>query len=428
MRLLYSLLISLVKFLLPIFSLFSNKIKEFLNSRKKAVSKKTLILSSDQPVFWMHVASLGEYEQGLPLLRKWKDKHPGDQRLITFFSPSGYEVKKDSAEAEHVGYLPLDTPAAVRDFLDFWKPSLVVLVKYEIWPNLLWQMHQRSIPVFLMSARFHASQVYFKSYGRWLLNHLNYFKTIFVQNSESVDLLKHRIATPVLLSGDSRFDRVEATRIAAEQLPFVDVFKDNKRLIVLGSSWPEDEQAFLSTLNTENQFKWLIAPHQLHEDQLDRLLKQLSRSSIRFSQLIKSSDGEVSLHPEQITALKKVDVLILDTIGLLSRAYQYADTAYIGGGFSSGLHNILEAVVFGIPVLIGPKYKKFPEATDLVKKGGVFSVKDDQEFTDQLQRLFQDQNQLEEVKKINRSYCESQLGTTEKVFQVINEFVKNRLD
>ena len=375
----------------------------------------------------MHVASLGEYEQGLPLLRKWKEAYPEQPRLLTFFSPSGYDLKRDTAEAEHITYLPLDTPRAVQEFLKFWNPALAVFVKYEVWPNLLWQLHQKGTPAFLISARFHKDQIYFKPHGQWMRKHLDYFQIIFTQNQQSLDLLSAHLKTRVILSGDSRFDRVEATRLSQEKLPFVEVFKSDKQLFIIGSNWPEDEVAFLHSLNTEKQFKWLVAPHQLHEGQMFRLLNAIDRPVLRYSELFKKESEPFELRADQVQKLQNAEVLLLDTIGLLSRSYQYADAAYIGGGFATGLHNILEAVVFGIPVWIGPKYKKFPEAGDLVEQGGIYSVQNAREFSHRLRLLEENPSEKEKVRQINRLYCESQLGTTEQVFQEIEAFVKNHL-
>ena len=427
MRLLYSLFFSLVKLFLPLIGLFNSKIRHFLKSRQEARAT-TPDQPVKQPLFWMHVASLGEYEQGLPLLRKWKEAFPEHTRLLTFFSPSGYELKKNTAEADYITYLPLDTSFAVQEFLTYWNPTWAVFVKYEIWPNLLWRLHQRGTPAFLISARFHKEQIYFKSYGGWMRKHLDYFQIIFAQNQQSVDLLSARLQTRVLLSGDSRFDRVEATRLAQEILPFLDVFKADKQLFVIGSHWPEDEVAFLHTLNTEKEFKWLIAPHQLQEEQLLRLLATIKRPYLRYSEMTRKENGQIELNTEQIKRLQKAEVLLLDTIGLLSRSYQYADAAYIGGGFATGLHNILEAVVFGIPVWIGPNYKKFPEAGDLVERGGIFSIRNAQELSQRLRQLQENPSARKRVHEINREYCLSQLGTTEQVFREMEAFVKNHLD
>ena len=424
MRVLYSFFLHLAQGLLPIIGLFSPKIQLFLKRRKEE-SRNTKDPNPEAPVFWMHVASLGEYEQGLPLLRAWKEHYPKHQRLISFFSPSGYEQKKTSAEAEYVTYLPLDTPQAMRGFVEKWKPDLAVFVKYEIWPNLLFQLHKKNIPSFLLSARFHPGQIYFKPYGGWMRKHLNYFETLFVQNQASADLLKTHTQVPVLVTGDSRFDRVEATRKQLEPLPFIQVFKGESSLFVVGSSWPEDEAVLYSTINAEESaLKWVIAPHQMEEDKLQKLKERLEKPVLRFSQLSIYKTGKAELSTEEIERLKEAQVLILDTVGYLSRVYQYADAAFIGGAFRTGLHNILEAVVFGIPVWIGPHYDKFPEAGDLVEKGSVISVRSPEEFQASLQQSMSSPEQKKKIYQSSRSYCEQQLGATQKAMDVLSRFSK----
>ena len=424
MRVLYSFFLHLAQGLLPIIGLFSPKIQLFLKSREEE-SRDTKGPKPEAPLFWMHVASLGEYEQGLPLLRAWKEHYPNHKRLISFFSPSGYEQKKTSAEAEYVTYLPLDTPQAMRGFVEKWTPDLAVFVKYEIWPNLLFQLRKKNIPSFLLSARFHPGQIYFKPYGVWMRKHLNYFETLFVQNQTSADLLKNRIQVPVLVTGDSRFDRVEATRKQVEPLPFIQFFKGENPLFVVGSSWPEDEAVLHSSINAEESpLKWVIAPHQMEETKLRLLQESLEKPVLRFSQLSLHKAAEKELSVDEIEQLKEAQVLLLDTVGYLSRVYQYADAAFIGGAFRTGLHNILEAVVFGIPVWIGPNYDKFPEAGDLVERGSVISVRSAEEFQASLQQALSNPEQKKKIYQSSRSYCEEQLGATQKALDVLSRFSK----
>lgn len=424
MRVLYSFFLNLAQGLLPIIGLFSPKIQLFLKSRKEE-SRDTKDPNPEAPLFWMHVASLGEYEQGLPLLRAWKEQYPKQQRLVSFFSPSGYEQKKTSVEAEFVTYLPLDTPQAMRGFIEKWKPDLAVFVKYEIWPNLLFHLHQKNIPSFLLSARFHPGQIYFQPYGGWMRKHLNYFETLFVQNQASADLLKNRIQVPVMVTGDSRFDRVEATRNQLEPLPFMEHFKGEDALFVVGSSWPEDEAVLFSAINAEESpLKWVIAPHQMEEIKLQRLEDNIEKSALRFSQLSIYKTVEAELSTDEIEKLREAQVLILDTVGYLSRVYQYADMAFIGGAFKTGLHNILEAVVFGIPVWIGPHYEKFPEAGDLVERGSVISVRSADEFRISLQESMSSPERKKKIYESSRSYCEEQLGATQKALDVLSRFSK----
>lgn len=426
MRFFYSLLIRLTSGLLPAVALFSKKIQFFLKSRKEALALNQQATPSQQGTFWMHVASLGEYEQGLPLLEKWGNSHPEQERVVSFFSPSGYEIKKNKAEAEFVTYLPLDTPTGARAFIEKWNPKIAVFVKYEIWPNILLELKRRNIPVFLLSARFHPEQIYFKPYGGWMRKQLSYIHTFFVQNQHSAELLHRQIDRPVLVTGDSRFDRVENTRLAASPLPLIEHFKGDEKLFVVGSSWPEDEEVLLPSINNEElDYRWVIAPHQLSETKIQHLVQQIKKPSLRFSSLSIAEHKEGTLSAEDLKKLQEAEVLILDTIGLLSRTYQYASAAYVGGGFSTGLHNILEAVVFGIPVWIGPHFQKFPEAVDLVNLEAVFSVSTAAEFSESLENLKRKDPDFSVVHQSSRRYCEEQLGATEQVYNALQEFTKN---
>jgi 3-deoxy-D-manno-octulosonic-acid transferase len=425
MRFFYSLLIRLTSGLLPVVALFSKKIRYFLKSRKEALALNQQASPSQKGTFWMHVASLGEYEQGLPLLEKWGKSHPKQERVVSFFSPSGYEIKKNKAEAEFVTYLPLDTPIGARTFIDKWNPKIAIFVKYEIWPNTLLELKRRGIPVFLLSARFHPEQIYFRPYGGWMRKQLSYIHTFFVQNQISAELLQKHIDRPVLITGDSRFDRVENTRLAASPLPLIKHFKGEKKLFVVGSSWPEDEEVLLPSINNEElAYRWVIAPHQLNEIKIQHLAQQIKKPILRFSSLSIAEHKKGALTAEDLIKLQQAEILVLDTIGLLSRTYQYATAAYVGGGFSTGLHNILEAVVFGIPVWIGPHFNKFPEAVDLVKLEAVFSICSATEFYDSLENLKQKDPAFSEVYRRGRKYCEEQLGATDQAFNVVQEFTK----
>ncbi|MDR1337240.1 MAG: 3-deoxy-D-manno-octulosonic acid transferase, partial [Tannerella sp.] len=313
---------------------------------------------------WFHAASLGEFEQGRPVMELLKARHPEYKILLTFFSPSGYEVRKNYDGADVICYLPFDTPYKVKKFLHLAQPAMAVFIKYEFWMNYLSELKRRRIPTYLISAVFRPEQIFFKPYGKWYLQALYCFDHLFVQNVESERLLAGHGITNVNVCGDTRFDRVLAVQHQARLLPVVGQFAgDSRPVLVAGSTWPQDEDILLPYFNAHPEIKLIIAPHEIHRTHLMDIETRLSRPSIRLSE---TNDQSVS----------DKDCLIIDSFGLLSSIYRYGRMAYIGGGFGKGIHNTLEAAVYGIPVIFGPHYRKFHEAKELITAGGGFCVTD----------------------------------------------------
>lgn len=359
----------------------------------------------------MHVASLGEYEQGLPILEKLRSDYPSHKIVLTFFSPSGYEVKKDTAFADIVVYLPMDIISNAKRFLNLVKPELAIFVKYEIWPNYLHELGQRGIPTLLVSAIFSRRQIFFKWYGGFMRKSLGTFAHFFVQNENSKELLKSIEYNNVSISGDTRFDRVSKIMAQDNQLDFMDSFKGNNFCLVAGSTWPEDEDILVDYINSSKAYnKFVIAPHNIKQGHIDDLKNSISKKSICFSEI-----GDKSL--------TDFEVLIVDTIGLLTKIYSYADTAYVGGGFATGLHNTLEPATFGIPVIIGPKFNGFREAEDLVQRKGIRVITNRTEFKNVMDRFATDIVFREKTGAINSTYIRENKGATDLIFDHIKTFL-----
>ena len=356
---------------------------------------------------WFHAASLGEFEQGRPLIERIRERYPEYKILLTFFSPSGYEVRKNYNGADIVCYLPLDKPRNVKKFLDIIQPCMAFFIKYEFWKNYLDELHKRNIPVYSISSIFRKDQVFFKWYGGTYRKVLSNFEQLFVQNETSKRFLSKIGIDKVTVVGDTRFDRVLEIRGAAKELPLVEAFKGNSLTIVAGSSWAPDEDLFIEYFNTHPNIKLIIAPHVIDENHLVEIISKLKRPYVRYS---KANEANV----------KNADCLIIDCFGLLSSIYRYGEIAYIGGGFGVGIHNILEAAVYGIPVIFGPKYQKFMEAKQLLEEKGAFSIKDADELNSLFDKLTQKDNFLKESGKNAGNYVTKNLGASEKILSLIN--------
>ncbi len=369
MYFLYDLAVRLTALLLRIPALFNPKIRLFVKGRKTVWGYLEDFRDTDRPLIWIHTASLGEFEQGLPVLERLQDRYPGHQYLISFFSPSGYEVKKAGVKGAGVCYLPLDTDKNARRWVNTLRPELALFVKYEVWPNYFRALQEQEVPLFLISARFTAGQSYFKNYGGFLRQALRRVTHIYVQDPESAQLLESIGITDVSVSGDTRFDRVAEIAARDNHLDFMEAFKRGRTCLVAGSTWAEDERVILPLIRemAGPDSCFVIAPHQIDAKTIDGLMAALPEGSLRYSQ-------------RDAATLAAANILVVDTIGLLTRIYSYADLAYVGGGFATGLHNTLEPAVFGIPVLIGPNYEGFREAEALVKAGGVLPVADAEAF------------------------------------------------
>ncbi|MDC6387396.1 glycosyltransferase N-terminal domain-containing protein [Maribacter sp. PR1] len=411
MRFIYSLIVSLVWQLLKLIALANPKIAKFVSGRKQVIKTLKKHLSKTDKVVWIHAASLGEYEQGLPILEKLKKDYPEHKVLLTFFSPSGYEVKKDTSPADIVTYLPLDTPQKVKSFLNVSNPKMAIFIKYEIWPNYLSELKKRNTPTILISARFKSDKIFFKSYGRFMRNALKKFTYLYVQDLKSLDLLKSIGMENVTVTGDTRLDRVSEILKRNNSLPFMDQFCKQTKCLVAGSTWPDDEVFLIDYINnSKNDEKYIIAPHNIKEEHIQSLKNSIQRKTLCYSSL-----------PEKIP--KETAVIIIDTIGLLTKIYSYATVAYVGGGFATGLHNTLEPAVFGIPVIIGPKYKGFLEAEDLVKLGGVIPISNRNEFFNSANSLLNDEQKCTKVGEINSQYILINKGASIQIMKGIRTLI-----
>lgn len=348
-------------------------------------------LSAETKTFWFHCASLGEYEQGLPIFKQLRKENPDHKIVLTFFSPSGYEIRKNTDVADMVVYLPLDTKANAKRFIQLVNPELTIFVKYDIWPNYLNELKKKNLRAILISATFRKEQSYFRFYGRMMRNALGTFEHIFVQNENSKNLLHTINLNNVTVAGDTRYDRVSDQLLQDNTLPFIEQFKDGKLGVVIGSSWPEDESLFINYINRSESkdIKFIIAPHNIKSHQIEQFVKQLNKKTVLFSEKDNKN-------------LPEFDVFIVDTIGILSKIYSYADVAYVGGAMgSTGLHNILEPAAFGVPVIIGKNYKKFPEAFQMIDNGGVISIKNQQELYQILDKLIENPQKRKELGQLN---------------------------
>lgn len=400
MQLVYNFCVWFLSKLLPILGKFNPKLKLFCQGRNEILPTLSQKISpTDRPI-WVHTASLGEYEQGLPIIEALKKQFPSRKIVVSFFSPSGYEVKKNSNQADVFIYLPWDTPQQINSFLNALNPSLAVFVKYEFWANCLTQTHKRGIPLYLVSGIFRPNQIFFKWYGGFFRRILTNFDAIFVQNKQSQELLQTLQLPKVILSSDTRFDRVLKIREQENSLPFIEEFKNNSLCVVIGSSWAEDEELFIPFINSVENVKFIIAPHQIHPEKINQLRQKIKKTSVLFSE-------------KDTSDLASAQVFIINTIGILTKIYAYADIAYVGGGMKTGLHNILEPAVFGIPVIIGKEFSKFAEAVDLVNLGGVISVETPEMFTQTLEKLAISSEYRSKLGKICGNYIKQKAGATE---------------
>jgi 3-deoxy-D-manno-octulosonic-acid transferase len=410
MLLLYNIVLLVAHQILKIVALFSSKIALFVNGRKTVFVTLQNKLSKNDKTIWFHAASLGEYEQGLPVMEAVKQKFPNHKLVLTFFSPSGYEVRKNNTITDVTIYLPLDTKANAKRFLELVHPEMVFFIKYEFWPNYLNQIKKQNpkTKLYSISGIFRANQVFFKSYGRFLRNALRNFDYFFVQNSESKKLLESIDFTNVQISGDTRFDRVVAILERDNSLDFIQNFKGNSKLIVVGSSWPKDEEFLSDYINsTSEDVKFIIAPHNIKPEQIASLRSQINKKFILFSQ-------------KENAILSDSQVFIIDTIGILTKIYSYADIAYVGGGFGNpGVHNILEPATFGVPIIIGPNFAHFAEATDLVHLNGVISVSNKADLKRVFDLLLNSESIRKEKGAICSQFVQDYKGATNKILRFI---------
>ncbi|WP_321478624.1 glycosyltransferase N-terminal domain-containing protein [uncultured Bacteroides sp.] len=404
---LYNLAIAVYDFLVHIMAPFSRKPRKMMKGHWVVYELLRQQVEKDARYIWFHAASLGEFEQGRPLIEKIRTKYPEYKILLTFFSPSGYEVRKNYRGADIVCYLPFDKPRNVKKFLSIITPVMAFFIKYEFWKNYLDELNRNCIPVYSVSSIFRKDQVFFKWYGGTYRNVLRNFDHLFVQNETSKRFLARIGIDKTTVVGDTRFDRVLQIREEAKDLPLVSLFKEDSLTLVTGSSWAPDEDLFLEYFNNHPELKLIIAPHVIDENHLVEIISKLKRPYVRYTRADEQN-------------VKKADCLIIDCFGLLSSIYRYGEIAYIGGGFGTGIHNTLEAAVYGVPVIFGPKYQKYMEAVQLIEAKGAFSIKDYIELEALLNKLLQDEMFLREAGTNAGYYVTSNAGATDRILSMIN--------
>lgn len=363
--------------------------------------------ASDKPVVWIHASSLGEFEQGRPVIEAIHEHYPQYRVLLTFFSPSGYEIRKDFAAADWVFYLPADTPRNVRRFLDIVRPEMAIFVKYDYWLNYLSELRRRKIRSYIFSSLFRRNSIFFKPYGGMFRRALGTFETIFVQNNESKQLLSEIGFENVIVAGDTRFDRAAALPAQASRYPLIEHFKGEGRLFIVGSSWRPDEDLLVPFVNAHPDVKFVIAPHEMEQPRIERLETECTGGVVRYSECRTESDVEGAR------------VLIIDVIGILNQLYQYADWVYIGGGFGVCIHNTQEPATYGVPIAFGPKYHKFKEACDMIKLGACASVTTTEELEEWFAPLKADEKRRAHFARIAADYITANKGATELIVRTI---------
>ena len=421
MQQIYSFLIMCYGLSIRVAAVFNRKAALWLRGR----SQYWLILGkvfSEAPynlpgrkLAWFHCASLGEFEQGRPIIEAFKQQHPEFLILLTFYSPSGYEVRKAYGGADHILYLPLDTQSNVRKFVDTVKPNIVFYIKYEFWFNFLSYLQSKNIPTILVSAIFRPDQHFFKGYGEWPRKILQGFTRIFVQNEDSKELLHFIGIENVEVSGDTRFDRVAAVAANPKNIEIAEAFALNHKTVVAGSTWPADEELIFSLVEKNNHnLRFIIAPHEISSDHITSLLQKAGSKAVLFS----------GTNAEDV---KNAEILIIDSIGMLSQLYQYGTIAYIGGGFGVGIHNILEASAFGLPVFFGPVYHKFNEARELINRKGAFEVKKPEDLVSKSDELLSDPAKLASASAISKNFVFEGRGATELILKRVNELIGSEI-
>lgn len=413
MVIVYNISILVMQIVVRFASLFNAKAKAFLKGRKDIFKAlQSAFANNTASVIWIHCASLGEFEQGRPLIEAFKKDWPRYKILLTFFSPSGYEIRKNYQQADYVFYLPWDTKASANKFISITKPVLALFVKYEYWYHFSHALKQQNIPLLSVSSIFRKEQLFFKSYATFYKNILHNFAFFFVQNDESVKLLHSININHCKKTGDTRFDRVVALTQQTDTIPVVEMFKDSQHTWVIGSCWPEDLEALTPFINqSENKMKFVIAPHEISEAFMTSIEKSLQVKTIRFSNAIEN--------------LQDYTVLIIDNIGMLSKLYRYGEFAYVGGGFGKGLHNILEPACYGIPVFFGNlNYEKFQEANDLIMRGGAFEVKDYNDLRSKYEMLMSRPENYLIACEVTSHYIKENLGATDVIMNYCKKLLR----
>jgi len=408
MKLIYNISVFFYYLAINLASLFSAKAKLWINGRKHIFSKIELALhSNSSPLIWFHCASLGEFEQGRPLIEKIKKEYPSHKIALTFFSPSGYEIRKNYSGADYIFYLPIDTTTNAKKLVSLLNPQLAFFVKYEFWFNYLNELKSRAIPTYLVSGIFREKQHFFKPYGNWFRKQLSCFTHFFLQDKTSEQLLNSIGYTNTTITGDTRFDRVYEISKNITSYPLLELFCNNSQLFIIGSSWPDDEQLIAQASKALTTYKLIIAPHEIDEKHIQTIEEKFRvyGNCVRYT---KATDASII----------KANVLIIDNMGMLSSLYQYGTIAYVGGGFWKGIHNILEAATFGLPIIFGPNYHKFLEAKELISQKGAFAINGlaDLETTVSFLNI---KSNYESASSSSKKYIQSNIGATNKILSSI---------
>lgn len=410
---LYQFSIFVIRHAMRIAALFNAKAKLFVAGRTDLFSSLAAALQKNElPIIWIHCASVGEFEQARPIMERFKAEHANYKIFLTFFSPSGYELRKAYSGADYVFYLPWDTRANAAKFVNLVRPTLAIFIKYEFWKQYVQVLKSRNIPILSVSSIFRPEQAFFAWYGNTFRGILKNFTHFFVQNSESKKLLSNISITNVTVAGDTRFDRVHQITQSAKDIPLAAQFKNDQKLMVVGSCWDEDLDVLAPFIHENAQnLKFIIAPHEINEAFLQKIEKSIQVKSIRFSRGLQSNEDS--------------NVLIIDNIGLLSTLYRYGEFAYVGGAFGKGLHNILEAASYGIPIFFGNKnYTKFQEAIDLIMQGGAFEVADYSDLKSKYELLSNRPENFLLACDVTKSYVQENLGATDKIMNHCKQYLQ----
>lgn len=406
MKIIYNLGIYVFSALAYLIAPFNTKAKLWVNGRRNWEQKVREKIKPGGRTMWIHCASLGEFEQGRPVIEEIKKKEPALKIVLTFFSPSGYEIRKNYSNADCIIYLPADSRRNAERFIDLIKPEFVIFVKYEFWNNYITRLYEKKIPLYLVSGIFREEQHFFKWYGEFFRNMLRKFDTMFVQDKKSLELLSGIGLTNALLAGDTRFDRVVQITESAKEIKEIERFMGSEKLFLAGSSWKPDEEIIAQYINIfPDKMKWVFAPHEIDKSNIDRLVKLFTVPVVRFSELNENSS--------------KARVLIIDNIGMLSSAYKYADISAIGGGFGKGIHNILEPACWSVPVVFGPNYKKFREAVELINEKGAMTFNSFGEFSEILDNWLSDEDFYLKSAKTAGEYVMRNAGATPLIIKAI---------
>ncbi|MEJ2593612.1 MAG: glycosyltransferase N-terminal domain-containing protein [bacterium] len=413
MRFLYSFSIWFFSLLITLISPFNLKARQWVTGRKGVFRKLRQSLGKDDRVIWFHCASLGEFEQGRPLMESLKKDYPDHKILLTFFSPSGYEVRKEDPIADIITYLPSDTARNAARFVNLVRPRIVFFIKYEFWFNYINQLQIKAVPIFVVSAIFRRSQYFFKPWGKWSQKQLKKVTYFFVQNEKSLALLRMVRVNHASISGDTRFDRVFKLRKENVEFPKIKAFTGNSKILVAGSTWPADEEILRNLMaNMKGRMKMIVAPHVINKERIDQLRHKFSDHHPLLYSAADDGDG------------KESHVLIINTMGMLAHIYRYADIAYIGGGFGAGIHNTLEAATYGIPVLFGPKHERFQEAVDLKRLGSGFPVSNSNECLAVVEELMNDREKYDQSAHAASDYVKQNAGSVSRIREKIDPYLR----